>query len=111
MPIPQTLCPLMVLRNLTPPPVGRLGQFDRRLRFNVLTRDSFSCCSCGASPAIQRGVQLEVDHILPWSKGRRNYNRQPADALLRVQSRQERRALKMEPWAQQQERRTCLLCK
>ncbi|MCC6294516.1 MAG: HNH endonuclease [Bryobacterales bacterium] len=24
---------------------------------------------CGASPAIQRGVQLEVDHILPWSKG------------------------------------------
>jgi hypothetical protein len=42
---------------------------DLRLRFKVLSRDSFRCRSCGVSPATQRGVHLEVDHIVPWSKG------------------------------------------
>jgi len=40
-----------------------------RLRFNVLQRDRFACCSCGASPAINAGVELHVDHVTPWSKG------------------------------------------
>jgi hypothetical protein len=40
-----------------------------RLRFKVLQRDSFKCVSCGNSPAIQTGIVLHVDHILPWSKG------------------------------------------
>jgi hypothetical protein len=40
-----------------------------RLRFRVLQRDSFTCQSCGASPAKQVGVALHVDHIIPWSKG------------------------------------------
>lgn len=40
-----------------------------RLRWYVLQRDSFTCCACGASPAISRGVELHVDHRLPWSKG------------------------------------------
>lgn len=40
-----------------------------RLRWRVLQRDHFTCCACGASPAITPGVDLQVDHILPWSKG------------------------------------------
>lgn len=40
-----------------------------RMRFNILMRDGFACQSCGASPAKERGVELHVDHIIPWSKG------------------------------------------
>lgn len=40
-----------------------------RLRWRVLQRDHFTCCACGASPAITPGVDLQVDHILPWSRG------------------------------------------
>jgi len=40
-----------------------------RLRFKVNRRDGFRCVLCGASPAITAGVQLECDHIIPWSKG------------------------------------------
>ena len=40
-----------------------------RLRWQVLQRDRFTCCACGASPAITPGVELHVDHILAWSKG------------------------------------------
>jgi len=42
---------------------------DLRLRFRVLSRDSFKCQSCGRSPATETGVQLHVDHVIPWSKG------------------------------------------
>jgi len=40
-----------------------------RLRWHVLQRDRFTCCACGASPALSLGVELHVDHIVPWSKG------------------------------------------
>jgi hypothetical protein len=40
-----------------------------RLRWRVLKRDRFTCCACGASPAITPGVELHIDHIVPWSKG------------------------------------------
>jgi hypothetical protein len=40
-----------------------------RLRWQVLQRDNFKCCGCGASPAITLGVKLHVDHIYPWSEG------------------------------------------
>lgn len=40
-----------------------------RLRWRVLQRDRFTCCSCGASPALSPSVELHVDHITPWSKG------------------------------------------
>ncbi len=40
-----------------------------RLRFRVLQRDRFSCQQCGASPAKLVGVELHVDHVVPWSKG------------------------------------------
>lgn len=42
---------------------------DLQLRFKVLQRDRFSCCGCGRSPATTLGLELNVDHIKPWSKG------------------------------------------
>lgn len=40
-----------------------------RLRWRVLQRDRFKCCACGASPAVDAGIELHVDHVTPWSKG------------------------------------------
>ena len=40
-----------------------------RLRFLVMKRDDFKCCMCGRSPATTQGIELQVDHIIPWSKG------------------------------------------
>lgn len=40
-----------------------------RLRWQVLQRDHFTCQACGASPALAPGVELQVDHIVAWSKG------------------------------------------
>ena len=40
-----------------------------RLRWQVLKRDRFTCRACGASPALKPNVELQVDHIVPWSKG------------------------------------------
>ena len=40
-----------------------------RQRFRILVRDGFRCKTCGASPLKESGVELHVDHILPWSKG------------------------------------------
>ena len=39
------------------------------LRFNVLKRDNYKCKICGGSPAIDNNIQLQVDHIYPFSKG------------------------------------------
>ncbi len=40
-----------------------------QLRYQVLRRDHFKCRSCGRSPASDPSVQLQVDHIKPWSAG------------------------------------------
>lgn len=39
------------------------------VRYNVLKRDHFKCVICGKSPAKTSGVELHIDHIIPWSKG------------------------------------------
>ncbi len=44
-------------------------EISERQRFRILVRDGFRCLSCGASPLITPGVELHVDHIIPWSKG------------------------------------------
>jgi hypothetical protein len=44
-------------------------EISERMRFRILVRDGFKCGTCGASPLERRGVELHVDHILPWSKG------------------------------------------
>lgn len=40
-----------------------------RLRYLVMMRDQCRCKCCGKSPATDPGVELEIDHIVPWSKG------------------------------------------
>ena len=40
-----------------------------RLRYQIMLRDHFKCCQCGASPASDPSVTLHVDHIHPWAKG------------------------------------------
>lgn len=42
------------------------------LRYKVLCRDRFRCVICGRSPANNLGVELHVDHVVPWSKGGQN---------------------------------------
>jgi hypothetical protein len=44
-------------------------EISERQRFRILVRDGFRCAGCGASPLTQRGIELHVDHVLPWSKG------------------------------------------
>lgn len=44
-------------------------EISDRLRFRILMRDGFTCSKCGRSPMKERGVELHVDHIIPWSKG------------------------------------------
>lgn len=39
------------------------------MRYKVLTRDDFRCVKCGSSPANEKGVKLQIDHIKPYSKG------------------------------------------
>jgi hypothetical protein len=39
------------------------------MRYRVLVRDRFRCQICGRSPANSIGVELHIDHIVPWSKG------------------------------------------
>lgn len=40
-----------------------------RMRWRVLNRDSFRCCSWGRGPATDQGVILHVDHIAAWRNG------------------------------------------
>ncbi len=42
-----------------------------RLRLRVLQRDRFRCVLCGDNPAADPGCVLQVDHLLPFSKGGR----------------------------------------
>jgi 5-methylcytosine-specific restriction endonuclease McrA len=44
-------------------------EISDRLRFRILMRDGFTCKKCGRSPTKELGVELQVDHIIPWSKG------------------------------------------
>ncbi len=44
---------------------GTIGYLS--LRFKILQRDNFTCQYCGRTP--QNGVKLQIDHIIPESKG------------------------------------------
>jgi len=48
---------------------SRVRSVGWRLRYSVLRRDRFSCRACGRSPALQPGLVLHIDHIVPWSQG------------------------------------------
>jgi len=65
-----------LIRKPAPAPVSPRGDghTTRRsvsvsMRYDVLKHGDFRCAKCGRSPANEAGVQLQVDHIIPWSKG------------------------------------------
>jgi hypothetical protein len=60
---PGSASPAEPLRRRTP------RSPDLRLRFKVLQRDRFTCCTCGTSPATRSGTVLQIDHVEPWSAG------------------------------------------
>jgi hypothetical protein len=57
-------------------PVPRLPRKQRDLgrtvRWRVIERDRHRCVLCGRSPAMELGVELEVDHIVPVCRGGTN---------------------------------------
>jgi hypothetical protein len=40
-----------------------------KVRLAVLKRDNYRCVKCGASPNDDKSIRLEVDHIVPGSRG------------------------------------------
>lgn len=48
-------------------PVEKNRTLPLKLRLRVLTRDKFRCVLCGRTPAINPGVVLHIDHIVPFS--------------------------------------------
>lgn len=41
----------------------------RKLREAIKSRDNFTCCTCGNSTHAEPNLLLEIDHIIPVSKG------------------------------------------
>lgn len=42
------------------------GKVSNKMRFSIYERDGYRCCKCGIS---DRYANLEIDHIIPISKG------------------------------------------
>lgn len=49
--------------------VGEGRGINLSLRYKVLGRDNFKCVRCGRTPATNLGVELHIDHKLPFSMG------------------------------------------
>jgi hypothetical protein len=47
-------------------------QITLSLRYSILRRDNFKCVLCGRSPATDTSTILEIDHIIPVSRGGTN---------------------------------------
>jgi hypothetical protein len=45
------------------------NEANKKMRFEILKRDNFTCRYCGRSPRANQNVILEIDHIHPQSKG------------------------------------------
>ena len=41
----------------------------QKLRTFIKTRDNYTCCACGNSTHVEPNLLLEIDHIIPVSKG------------------------------------------
>lgn len=48
---------------------GQRALMTSALRRKILSRDGYTCCRCGANVAEEPNLLLEVDHIVPLSKG------------------------------------------
>jgi hypothetical protein len=64
-----TAAGFIAVRHYQPRPGRGKRTINVSLRFQVLRRDQFRCRACGRSPATHKGVTLQVDHIIPWSRG------------------------------------------
>ena len=40
-----------------------------RMRYKIFTRDNFTCQYCGQNAADDETIKLEVEHVIPHSKG------------------------------------------
>lgn len=61
------------LLNSEAPPVRTARPYLRTAtRWAILNRDEFRCVLCGANPAIDKSITLQVDHIQPISRGGNN---------------------------------------
>lgn len=63
------VCQSMTPKNLNNSSIMFSRKISSKLRYQVLKRDHFKCCACGASPAKDPSVDLHIDHIIPFSKG------------------------------------------
>lgn len=48
---------------------GQRALMTSKLRQHIKERDNFTCCACGLSTAQEPNLLLEIDHIIPVSKG------------------------------------------
>lgn len=46
---------------------------NNSIKYDVMKRDNFKCNYCGKSPATDSNVELQIDHILPITKGGDNH--------------------------------------
>ena len=46
---------------------------NNSLKYDIMKRDNFRCNYCGRSPAIDSDVELQIDHIIPVTKGGDNH--------------------------------------
>jgi hypothetical protein len=45
------------------------SKINQKVRFQIMARDKFTCCLCGSKPSPTSDVILQVDHVIPVSKG------------------------------------------
>ena len=50
-------------------PVRKRPPITPKTRLRIFVRDNFKCTVCGASPAFDTAVRLEIDHHVPFSHG------------------------------------------
>lgn len=50
-------------------PKKKFRNVTASLKLKVLKRDRFKCVSCRLSPSIDPSIELQIDHIYPYSKG------------------------------------------
>lgn len=66
----ETTCAVKDVSTVVDKPIHNTKrEINLRLRFNVMRRDNFKCCICGATPATNPTIELHIDHIVPWAKG------------------------------------------
>jgi hypothetical protein len=46
---------------------------NNSIKYDVMKRDNFKCNYCGKSPATDSNVELQIDHIIPVTKGGDNH--------------------------------------